>query len=311
MKPIFSCMFLICIWCCSSVTYAQNFSKPQLVIEPTLLWSTQNGYIKQVDGRNQIDYDRIEAESVLFRSVQNDLTSRFSSAGMEVKDFFDVKKKEELQRNKRLAQGGQVSDYALVAGGPVIDYSIRFDFPSAPTADGSKVGFEFISMPYSIVEMATDEKIAVGTVRTNSTPRGYYDLEKLILNCIEIEFPNIESQIRRAKEKRSEEGRQTRVEFTIDGDFDMYEICGDTYLGELISNYMTEISFNSQSNPESSDDFFLSFNPQIPPDVEQIKPWLMGKADKSLIVLLKQCKVQPQISNRGNILDVKIKRTNE
>jgi hypothetical protein len=37
----------------------------------------------------------------------------------------------------------------------------------------------------------------------------------------------------------------------------------------------------------------------------------MGKADKSLIVLLKQCKVQPQISNRGNVMDVKIKRTSE
>jgi hypothetical protein len=311
MKKLTIVLFLIVLVAGSKDCEAQNFKKSRVVVEPTLLWCNQFGYVKtNANGKKVCDCERVDSESMLFRTVENDLISKFKAANWSAMSYLDVAREEELNEAKRLAQGTQQSDFDLATKGPVVDYAIRFDFPSAPTPDGARIGFEYISMTYSIVEMATSAKIASGSLRSVSTSRGYYDLEKMVLNCIETEFPNIEAQLRAARDEKESNGRETRIEFSIEGDFDMYEPCGNGYLSEVISNYMNSISFNGESNPEEGGDFYLSFRPMVPPDVDQIKPWLMGQGESSLMSVLKACNLMPKPSNKGTAINVKIVRMN-
>lgn len=312
MKKVVSLILIHVLISTTIESLGQNFKNPRIVVEPTLLWCNQQGYVKVTEnGKKVCDCDRVESESMFFKVVESDLISKFKAAGWDAKSYIDVSHEEEKNQALRLAKGAQQSDYDIAARGPLVDYSIRFDFPSSTTPDGAKIGFEYIDMPYSILEMATSEKVASGSLRSISTTRGYYDLQKMVLNCIENEFPNIEAQLRGARDEREAAGRETRIEFSIDGDFDMYEPCGNSYLGDIVSSYMNSISFNGESNPEEGGDFYLAFRPMVPPDIDQIKPWLLGKGESSLISLLKTCNLSPRPSNKGAAINVSITRLNQ
>jgi hypothetical protein len=309
MKKVFAGLLLSWIILSAIDIAGQNFKNPRIVVEPTLFWCNQKGYVKvNALGKKVCDCDKLESESMMFRVVENELISKFKSAGWDTKAYCDVFREEEKNEASRLAKGSQQSDYEITNRGPLVDFSIQFQFPTSPSADGARIGFEFITLTYSILETATSEKIATGNIRSISTPQGYYDLEQMVLNCIETEFPNVEAQLRAARDERESTGRETRIEFTIEGDFDMYEPCGNSYLSDIISTYMNSIAFNGDANPEESDDFRLTFRPIVPPDVDQIKPWLLGKGESSLIALLQTCNLMPKPSNKGAAINVSISR---
>jgi len=293
---------------------SQSIGNSTIVIEPSKTWANQCGYVKtDSKGQKEVDWNRIKFEALFFHAVQNDMIRRFNEMDIKVKDYFEVMENQEKSKRDRLLLGAEQSDFDMAQTSPQIDYSIQFTFPLKPTADGAKIGFEFVSLDYSIVDMVTQEKLASGIVRTKSTPQGYYDMEKLILNALEIEFPNIESQIRKEIEKKALTGNKIEVQFIIPAgsEFDMYEECGDFLLYELIQDYMKKISHNNTPNKAKTEKYYLKFNPLVPPDQSDLIEWLTGGEESALRNLLKPYKLIPKPTNDGLKITVELARSSK
>jgi hypothetical protein len=274
---------------------------PIVVVRPTDNWCLRNGF-KQDSNTDVSVYEKVFQESELFNVVSRELNGRFEKASIDMKPLDELIK---TFREEKIEQGGLESKdhhqfvsgtYDEMVSAVRPDIIVEVDWPNAPTADGSKIGFEYMTMSFRVMDGYTKDLISEKNSKTNSLPKGYNNMQTLLQNCIEINMPDIISDIKSQVDDYHLNGRPVKVRFrTVDMSFDDEFGENDDELADFISKHMRMNSVKGSSNPGQSTSNVLDFNARMPANQPDPEEWV-----KSFIKpVLKQLGLKGKYDRKG------------
>jgi hypothetical protein len=254
---------------------------PVVVVVPSETWCNKNGYVKRVGDKVDIEYERVFRESELIKAITNDMNGRFTDNGITMTLIDQAMKS---NSDAMITQSVQTDKYGQAVSKSMMeelvtrfrpDWIVELDLPYASTADGSKAGFEYVSLSYRIFDAFTSTVISSRTEKTNSLPKGYSDLQSSIISLAEIHVPNIISDIKTRVDDFATHGRQVQVTFktsdvTMDDEFGE----DDEELTDLVKRLIQQNAVRGAYNVGQSTENFVSFTPRMPISFVDAESWL-------------------------------------
>jgi hypothetical protein len=130
-------------------------------------------------------------------------------------------------------------------------------------------------MTFRIFDGYSNTVITSRTEKTVSQPKGYRDLQALILMCIEVQMPNIISDIKTKIDDYVSNGRPVKVQFrtagmTLDDEF------GDDEdeLADILKELMRANSVGGSANPGQNTENVLEFMPRMHMRFSDAETWV-------------------------------------
>jgi hypothetical protein len=254
---------------------------PTVVVMPSESWCVANGFTLELSGKKLPDYERVFQESELYKAISNDMNGKFNDAGIDMTlldQALKTKAEDDIAASALTSKSGEqvgTSTYEAIISRFRPDVIIEADWPKSATPDGAKIGFEYLSMTFRIFDGYSNTVITSRTEKTVSQPKGYRDLQSLILMCIEVQMPNIISDIKVKVSDYISNGRPVKVQFrtsgmTLDDEFGEDE----EELADIIKDLMRKNSVGGSANPGQNTDNILEFMPRMSMNYIDAESWV-------------------------------------
>ena len=254
-----TCVFLLLLFSINIINSQQRGIKPTIMIVPSNVWMTQNGYYKTVIEQGErvkiYDYQRAFDNDPLLNTIINSTGGKFAERGFNLVDMNQSLKLiyDRIEKNNITGKTLNILDeLALEVSSDII---LELDFNIKNTSLGRKMVDRF-----SMTAFDTYSSENLGKAGLPGSPSTTPSDEILVLERVESFISNLESDIIRVFEGYLQNGRKIRLEViaseeVVDfGCYDYYgtELSNGKLLFEFFEDWVYENGFNGNGNVDPS-----------------------------------------------------------